>query len=371
MPQPSRQTVRQTGTSSVMKKFSRPLHTVGHPPGTLNDRPDDNPSQNITLRFIEYDESSFNEQEFDEVEDCLEIVDRDRFTWIDIDGVHDIAVLKSLGKHFDLHPLLLEDIANPVQRSKVERYKGKTYIVIRLLEFDAQSEEVKSRQISLILTENTIITLHELTSEVFDDVRQRIRLGGPRIRTSGIPYLAYSLLDSVVDQHFILLENLGEHMENLEEALLVNPSQGILKSIHRLKRELIYLRKSVWPFREVVNTMLRDEDLPFHDEIHMYIRDLYDHTVQVMETIEAYRDINAGMLEAYLSIVSNRMNEVMKTLTIIATLFIPLTFVAGVYGMNFEHMPELHWRWAYPALWGFMGAIAVVMLIYFKRKRWL
>lgn len=352
-----------------MRKFSRPTHTVGYPPGTLKPKSDKS-AQGITVRLIAYDESSLDEQEFDRVEDCFAYEAHNRCTWIDIDGVHDIAALESLGKHYELHPLLLEDIANAVQRSKVERYDRKTYIVVRLLEFDPQSEEIESTQISLVLTNNTLITLKERESEVFDDVRQRIRSGRPRTRTSGIPYLAYSLLDAVVDRYFVLLERLGEHMENLEEALLVDPSRETLNAIHRLKRELIYLRKSVWPLREAINAMLRDEDLPFHDQLHVYLRDLYDHTVQVMETIESYRDLNAGMLETYLSMVSNRMNEVMKTLTVIATLFIPLTFVAGVYGMNFEHMPELHWRWAYPALWAFMVIVAIAMLMYFKRKRW-
>ena len=352
-----------------MRKFSRPTHTVGHPPGTLKANVEKT-QESIAVKLIAYDKSSLDEQEFERVEDCFTLAARNLSTWIDIDGVHDIAALESLGEHFKLHPLLLEDIANPVQRSKVEQYDGKTYIVVRLLEFDAESEEIESSQISIVLTDNTLITFHERASSVFDEVRQRVRSGRPRMRTSGIPYLAYSLLDAVVDRYFVLLEKLGEHMENLEEALLVDPGQETLSGIHRLKRELIYLRKSVWPLREAINTMLRDEDLPFHDQLHMYLRDLYDHTVQVMETIESYRDLNAGMLETYFSMVSNRMNDVMKTLTVIATLFIPLTFVVGVYGMNFEFMPELHWRWAYPALWAFMLGVVIVMLMYFKRKRW-
>lgn len=352
-----------------MRKFSRPTHTVGHPPGTLKPAPDES-AEGITVRLMAYDASTLDERTLDGVEDCFTLAARDLCTWIDIDGVHDTAVIKSLGEHFKLHPLLLEDIANPVQRSKVEQYDGKTYIVVRMLEFDPQSEEIESIQISLVLTGNTLITFQERASGVFGTVRQRIRSGRPRMRASGAAYLAYALLDAVVDRYFVLLETVGEHMENLEETLLVDPGQETLNAIHRLKRELIYLRKSVWPLREAINTMLRDEDLPFHDQLHVYLRDLHDHTVQVMETIESYRDLNAGMLETYLSIVSNRMNEVMKTLTVIATLFIPLTFVAGVYGMNFEHMPELHWRWAYPALWVFMIGVTIAMLMYFRRKGW-
>jgi len=352
-----------------MRKFSRPAHTIGHPPGTLKPKPD-TPVQGITVDVIAYDESSFKEQKFSRVEDYFPLADRALCSWVDIDGVHDTAALESLGKYYELHPLLLEDIANAVQRSKVEQYGGKTYIVVRLLDFDLKSEEIESTQVSLVLTDNTLITLQERASSVFDQVRQRIRSGRPRIRSLGVTYLTYSLLDAVVDRYFILLEKLGEHMEDLEDTLLVEPSQETLRAIHRLKRELIYLRKSVWPLREAINTMLRDEDLPFHDQMRLYLRDLYDHTVQVMETIESYRDLNAGMLETYLSMVSNRMNEVMKTLTVIATLFIPLTFVVGLYGMNFEYMPELHWRWGYPALWALMVLVAIAMLRYFKRKRW-
>ena len=352
-----------------MRKFSRPTHTVGHPPGTLKPTPVE-PPRGITARLIAYDESTFDERELDRVEDCFELHAPGLSTWIDLDGVHDTAPIASLGEHFELHPLMLEDIVHAVQRSKVEQYGGKTYIVVRLLEFDPVREEIDSRQLSLVLSGNTLITFQERASDLFDDVRERIRTGRPRMRTSGISYLAYALLDVVVDRYFVLLEKIGEHMETLEEALLANPSQETLNAIHRLKRELIYLRKSVWPLREALNTMLRDEDMPFNDQMHVYFRDLYDHTVQVMETIESYRDLNGGMLETYLSMVSNRMNEVMKTLTVIATLFIPLTFVVGVYGMNFEHMPELHWRWGYPAIWAFMIFVSAMMLLYFNRKRW-
>lgn len=302
------------------------------------------PLQAMQLTLISYDHSTQDERRFDHLADCLEAATTERSNWLDIAAMRDADSLKALGEHFKLHPLLLEDINNPVQRCKAEQYEGKTYIVVRLLEFNSNSEEIASHQISIVLVDNTLITIRENVSDVFDDVRKRIRAGSPKIRGSGSSYLAYSLLDAVVDRYFLMLEQIGSHMEELEDTLLANPTQGTLHAIHRLKRELIYLKKSVWPLREAISGMLRDEDLPFQHHLHLYLRDLYDHTVQVIETIESYRELNAGMLETYLSTVSQRTNEVMRTLTVIATLFIPLTFVVGVYGMNFDHMPELHWR---------------------------
>ncbi|MFT5391090.1 MAG: magnesium transporter [Gammaproteobacteria bacterium] len=352
-----------------MRKFSRSTHTVGLPPGTLTSKPSDR-TDTVGIHLTSYDASSFDERSFERVEDFLDIAQSGRTTWISVDGLHDSAAIKPLGERYDLHPLLLEDALNTAQRPKVERYGDSVYLVVRMLDFDSDLEEIESVQISLVLTKNTLITLVDGEPDVFEIVRERIRSGRPRIRRADAAYLAYALFDIVVDHYFVLLEQLGEHMENIEEALMVDPGPETLGSIHRLKRELIYLRKSVWPLRETIATMMRDEDLPFHDSIQFYLRDLHDHTIQVIETIESYRELTTGMLETHLSLVSNRMNEVMKTLTVIATLFIPLTFVVGVYGMNFDHMPELHWRWAYPALLAFMAGAAIVMLMYFKRKKW-
>ncbi len=353
-----------------MRKFSRAAHTVRRPSESL-DPETPHRRESAGIKLFAYDESSLDERDLARVEEGFEAVDRGLTSWINVDGLHDRATIDSLGDHFSLHPLLLEDVVHAAQRCKVEQYGGNTYIVIRMLEFDRLSKEINSVQISIVLAGNTLITFQEHDRDVFDGVREWIRAGRPRMRTSGTAYLAYALLDAVVDHYFVLLEEVGEHIESIEDALFRRPDRETLTDIHTLKRELIYLRKSVWPLRETINSMLRDEDLPFHDKLHVYLRDLYDHTVQVIETTESYRDLNAGMLETYLSMVSNRMNEVMKTLTIIATLFIPLTFVVGVYGMNFDHMPELHLRWGYPALWGFMVLVSIAMFRYFKRKRWL
>lgn len=342
---------------------------VGHPPGTVKPAPK-REQRPVVVKRITFDASSFDEHDFLRVEDCLVSDSSNRCTWIDIDGVHDPAIIELIGKHYDLHPLLLEDIVNAVQRAKVERYSGKTYIVVRTLIFHRDRKEIETEQISMVLVGNTLITLKEEASEVFESVRERLRSGSPRLRSSGAKFLTYALIDAVVDAYFVLLEQVGEHLETLEEALLEEPGQDTLNAIHMLKRELIYLRKSVWPLREAISNLMRDEDHPVDDQMHFYLRDLYDHTVQVIETVESYRDLNAGMLETYLSIVSNRMNEVMKTLAVIATIFIPLTFIAGIYGMNFDYMPELHWRWSYPVSWVIMIVAGALMIRYFKKRNW-
>jgi magnesium transporter len=353
-----------------MRKFTRTTHTVGLPPGTLKPAPSGR-SEKIAVAVMAYDEQSIDENSSANLSDCLDCIRPDRTNWVSIDGAHDVTAIEALRERFDLHPLMLEDVLNTSQRPKVERFGDNVYLVVRMLDFDVAAEEIRSTQLSIILSGNTLISIVDGESSLFGPVRERVRAGQSRIRELGAPYLAYTLLDIVVDHYFVVLEGLGEHIEGIEEALTSTQDPDPLHAIHRLKRELIYLRKAVWPLRETIATMMRDVELPFHDRIEPYLRDLHDHTVQVIETIESYRDLNAGMLETHLSMVSNRMNEVMKTLTIIATLFIPLTFLTGIYGMNFDHMPELHPPWAYPVLWAIMIGIAVVMLRFFQRRGWL
>jgi magnesium transporter len=242
---------------------------------------------------------------------------------------------------------------------------------MKMLRYDDEAYTVKTEQISIILGPNFVISFQEMQGDVFNPLRERIRAGKGRIRRMGVDYLAYSIIDSVVDHYFILLEKCGEQIERLEEELALNPQPETLQAIHNLKQEIIFLRKSVWPLREVISGLERVESSLIHDNISMYLRDLYDHTIQVIDSVETYQDILSGMIDLYLSSVSNKMNEVMKVLTIFASIFIPLTFMAGVYGMNFEFMPELKMRWAYPTLWGAMIAVAVTLLTFFKRKKWL
>ena len=253
----------------------------------------------------------------------------------------------------------------------MEEYEGYIFLITKMLSYDEVEDKLRTEQFSLILGPNYIITFQEEVGDVFEMVRERLRKGKGRIRKLPPDYLAYALIDAVVDHYFLVLEKIGERVESLEEELVTNPNPETLQTIHHLKRELIFLRKSVWPMRELIGGLERGESSLVGEKTTVFLRDVYDHTIQVIDTVETLRDIVSGMLDVYLSSLSNKMNEVMKVLTIIATIFIPLTFIAGIYGMNFEFMPELKWHWGYPIVWVIIIAIAVIMLFYFRRKRWL
>jgi len=253
----------------------------------------------------------------------------------------------------------------------MEDFGDYLFIVLKMLHYDEEEDETKTEQVSLILSSKFVISFQENEGDVFDSVRDRIRSDRGRIRKMGVDYLAYSLIDAIVDNYFMVLEKIGEKIEDIEDEMVKNPTPEVLHTIHRLKRELIFLRKSVWPLREVISRLERWESPLIDKSIDIYLRDVYDHTIQVIDALETFRDMLSGMLDIYLSSVSNRMNEVMKVLTIIATIFIPLTLVAGIYGMNFKYMPELDWFWGYPMVYMIMLAIGVVMLIYFRKKKWL
>ncbi|MGD2186444.1 MAG: magnesium/cobalt transporter CorA, partial [Desulfobacterales bacterium] len=292
-------------------------------------------------------------------------------TWINIDGLHEVELIEKVGTHFGVHSLTLEDIVNTGQRPKVDDFEDYIYLVFKMLKFDDPSGHIVSEQVSLILGPHYLISFQEAEGDVFNLVRERIRKGRVRIRKSGPDYLAYALIDAVVDLYFLILEKIGEKIEQFEDRVHSEPTPEILQKIHELKREIIYFRKQVWPIREVLNVWHKTESPLVDDANNVFINDVYDHTIQVIDTIESFRDIIAGMMDLYLSTVSNRMNEVMKVLTIMATIFIPLTFVAGIYGMNFKFMPELEWKWSYPLLWILLIVIFLSMLFYFKRKKWL
>jgi magnesium transporter len=264
----------------------------------------------------------------------------------------------------------LEDILNTDQRPKIEDFDDYIYIVLRLINYN-QDREVTSEQISLILGRNFVISLQESDGEVFAPILERLRTSKGRIRKSGADYLVYTLMDLIVDNYFVVLEKFGEALEYLEEEVVTKPSTQTLQDIHRFKYDMIMLRKSVWPLREVIGRLERRESDLIQEATGIYFKDVYDHTIVAIDNIETYRDILSGMLDIYLSSISNRLNEIMKVLTIIATIFMPLTFLAGVYGMNFKHMPELEWTWGYPASLGLMLVISLSMLIYFRKKKWL
>lgn len=344
---------------------------AGLPPGTLV-HIGEKMREGTKITILDYDEQHFQEQESKAVDECLLFKDKPTVTWVNVDGIHEVEVLERLGDCFGLHPLVLEDILNTDQRPKMEDYGDYIYTVLKMLYHNDESDGVVTEQISLVLGPNFVISFQEgKKGDVFDPVRERIRNGKGRIRSMGADYLAYSLIDSIVDNYFIILETLGEKIEFLEEELVTNPRPETVQTIHDLKRAMIFLRKSVWPLREVVSGLERGESPLIQESTGIYLRDVYDHTIQVIDAVETFRDMLSGMLDIYLSSISNRMNEVMKVLTIIATIFIPLTFIAGVYGMNFRYMPELERPWAYPMVWLIMLAIGVLMLIYFRRKRWL
>ncbi|MFH1127681.1 MAG: magnesium/cobalt transporter CorA [archaeon] len=353
-----------------MSKFFKKAKKSGLPPGTLV-HTGKKRTEKVKITIFDYDKDHLEEKTVKDVEECFPFKEKPTVTWINIDGIHETDIIGKTGKHFGLHPLVIEDIASIGQRPKMEDFEDYLYIVLKMLSYDEKNNEINAEQISLILGSNFVISFQERAGDIFDPIRERIGSGKGRIRKSGADYLAYALMDAIVDQYFVILETLGERIEDMEEELVTNPTPETLKAIHNMKREMIFLRKSIWPLREVVSGLERGESPLIQKSTAIYLRDVYDHTIQVIDTVETFRDMVSGMLDIYLSSLSNKMNEVMKVLTIIATIFIPLTFLAGVYGMNFEYMPELHVWWAYPLLWLMMIAVAVSMLFYFKKRRWL
>jgi len=289
--------------------------------------------------------------------------------WVNVDGLGDPDLVARLGALFGLHRLALEDVVHVHQRPKVEHYTDHIYIVLRLP--DPGAEGLESEQISLFLGHNFVLTFQERPGDAFAPVRERIRGGKGRLRAAGPDYLAYALIDAGVDSNFPVLESLGEQLEDMELEIVDRPGRGAVVALHAIRRSLLNLRRGIWPMREMLGALSRDADPLVGDETRLYLRDCYDHAVQIIDLLETYREIAAGLLDVYLSSVSNRMNEIMKVLTIISTLFIPLTFIVGIYGMNFHFMPELQWRWSYPILWGIMLSVVVGMLYYFRRKKWL
>ncbi len=352
------------------KIYRQRVRKAGLPPGTLV-FDGEQKVEKTRITIFDYDESHFREKEVKAVEECFPFKDEPTVTWVNIDGVHDVEIVEKIGEYFGIHPLVQEDIVHTGQRPKMEDFDDYLYIVLKMLFYDDAKDEISAEQVSLIVGGNYVISFQEREGDVFESVRERLRGRKGRIIKQGADYLAYALLDTIVDSYFSILEKTGDRIELLEEELISNPSPDTVGIIQRMKREMIVLRKSIWPLREVISSLERDESPVFKESTHVFLRDVYDHTIQVIDTVEALRDMIGGMLDIYLSSVSNRMNEVMKVLTIIATIFIPLTFIAGIYGMNFENMPELRVPWAYPVVWGVMGVVGLFMVFYFRRKRWL
>jgi magnesium transporter len=368
---PSRTTAPARQPGAVRRKLLRKTsHKAGRPPGTLMHVGEPRTAA-IHIRLMDYTAENLVERQLGDATDCLACRDSSSTSWIDLDGVHRFELLEQLGADFGLHPLVLEDIVNTEHRPKVEDFDHYLFLVLKMPRFEAASATVRLEQVSLVLGPSFVLSFQEQPGDVFEGIRQRLRTARGRIRKMGPDYLAYALLDALVDSYFAILENLGGQIERLEEELIVRATPATLTAIHHFKREMILLRKAVWPLRELVAGLRRAESPLISQATEIFLRDVHDHAVQIIDTVETLRDILSGLLDLYLSNISNRMNEVMKVLTIIATVFIPLTFLAGIYGMNFEHMPELHWRWSYPLLWLAMLAMAGGMFRFFKRKGWL
>lgn len=349
--------------------FKKSSAKAGLSPGTLL-HVGERKVEDIKITVMDYNETDFREINVDDIEACGHYTETDSITWINISGIHDVQIIQQLGTCFKLHPLVLEDVLNTEQRPKMDDFDDYLFLVLKMVYPDVAHQGIQYEQISFIIGPSYVISLQEVEEDVFDSVRERIRHGKGRIRRQGSDYLAYTLMDMVVDQYFKILEDLGEQIETLQDAVIEDPEPSSLAVIQNLKKEILFLRKSIWPLREIINALTRGESELIRDETVIYLRDVYDHTIQIIDNIETFRDMLSGTLDIYLSNVSNRMNEVMKVLTIMATIFIPMTFVAGIYGMNFKYMPELEWPWSYPILWLLLITIFSVMVLWFKRKKW-
>lgn len=348
--------------------FEEQQRKVGMSPGTVMYTGRQKMEQ-VLLSKIWYDETELEERQNSALTDVL-VPESSGVTWLNLHGLHNVDLIKELGEAFGLHPLTLEDIVSTGQRPKLEVFDDYLYIVLRMLSLDADGHP-QDEQLSIILTDTVVLSFQERPDDVFDPLRERIRHGKGRVRKLGADYLAYALTDSVVDSYFHLLEHYSDQLEELEDEILLNPSPKVLEKVNDLKREILFLRRSVWPLREVLSSLQREESNLICAQVDTYIRDAYDHAVQIIDTVETLRELLAGLHDFYLSSLSFKMNEIMKVLTIVGTIFIPLSFLVGVYGMNFDRMPELHYRYGYPLLWLFMVLVVGGMLGYFRRKKWL
>nr|HDN01167.1 magnesium/cobalt transporter CorA [Deltaproteobacteria bacterium] len=328
-------------------------------------------AEDIKIRVIDYDEATFQAKEVSTIQECFPFKDTPTVTWINIDGIHRPEIIETIGRHFNIHHLIIEDIVHTGQRPKMEDLEDHIFVVLKMFSYDGKTNEINAEQVSIILGHNFVISFQEREGDVLNPLRKRIRGGKGRVRKRGTDYLAYCLIDIIIDNYFIIFEQLGERIEGLYEDLITTPTPEAFHEIQKLKQEIIFLRKSIWPLRELISALERGESSLISDSTGIYFRDVYDHTIQVIDTMETFRDLISGMVDIYLSSVSNKMNEIMKVLTIIATIFIPLTFITGIYGMNFKYMPELEWRWGYFGVWIGMVVIISGMIIYFRKKRWL
>jgi magnesium transporter len=328
-------------------------------------------TEQAEISLIEYGEAELTEHQFTSLAASQAYQPQLPVLWLNVHGLHEPEVMAEIGRRFKLHPLVLEDILNTDQRPKIDDYGDYLFMVARFFEIDSETHQVSSDQVSLILGSSFVLTFQERPSGRFDPVRERLRQNRGQIRKLGADYLAYSLLDAIVDRYFTILESIGERTEELEDMMLEHPQPGSLQAVHQLKRETLTLRRSIWPLREVINSLTRDDNRFFRPETRPYLRDIYDHTVHAIESLEANRDVIAGMLDIYLSAVSNRVNQEVRALTVVAIIFMPATLISGIFGMNFKTMPLLDWPTGFLVAIGMMATVATTLSVIFWRRRWL
>jgi magnesium transporter len=346
-------------------------HKAGLPPGVMV-HVGELKSSNSLITVCGYGEDLYWEKKTDDLKEWREILkEKAPVIWVNVDGLARIDLLQEIGGFFNLHQLTLEDILNSDQRSRQEAYDDYTYVVLKALSYDENEHRVEDEQVSIIIGKDYVISISERETDNFELLRGRIDAGKGSIRKGGPDYLAYALLDIVVDNYFAVLEKAGERLETLEELLLERPDEQTLQDVHGLKRQMLRIRQAVWPLRDALIGLEQSDSVFLHSDTALHLRDVYFHAVQIIDTIEIYREMLSGMLEIYLSSVNNKLNEVMKILTMFAAIFIPLTLISGIYGMNFIYMPELSWPYGYPFAIGLMVTVAAVMFFYFRRKKWL
>lgn len=344
------------------------IKDAGAPPGTML-YTGESRTDRIRITLIEYNETEFFEQEFYDLSDCLTYVKPELVKWINVEGLNHPEVIEKIGSIYNIHPLTMEDVVHVDQRPKFEEYDNYVVSIMKMIRY---TTEVESEQLAIILLENMVITFQEPEGgDAFDIIRNRLRACKGRVRKLGADYLAYALIDAVVDLYFVAIEKIGDKVEDIEEEIISDSGKKSLMELYHLKREMIYLRKQVWPMRDLINNMIRSETTLINPSSDLYLRDLSDHVSRIIDTVETYRDLLSGIMDIYLSTNANRMNEVMKVLTIMSSIFIPVTFIAGVYGMNFDNMPELHTQNGYFITCGVMLATIIGLSIYFKTKKWL
>lgn len=320
------------------------------------------------ITVVDFNKELYQEKKVKNIKECLHYNNKKSITWINIDGIHDKKLIEEIGKTFNLHPLLVEDILSYNQPPKHDEFNDYLFLILKKIIYN---KSLNIEQISLMLGHNWLITFQENEGEIFNFIKERLNNEKSRIRTMGSDYLAYSLIDVIIDHYFSALEVIGEKVQIIESSIIKGHTEHSLSKIQTLKHEMLLLRKSIWPLREIINTFLRGDSPFFRKDMHVYFRDLYDHIAQIIDTIEIQREMLSGISEIYLSSISNKTNDVMKFLTIIGTIFIPLTFITGLYGMNFKFMPELNWKFGYFGSLGIMIIIAIGMLIYFRKKKWI